>query len=926
MSTLKAWRQVAIPHADIRQGRFDASVFAADLGEVLAGRGSEDYRDPARFFGKTYLTRNLSELLREVMGRLSGRAGSEGVVQLQTPFGGGKTHTLLSLYHLLKSPTEVGKLPPVKALLDSAGLKAVPTANVACLVGTALNVSENRTFWGEMAFQLGGEKLYRLVARDDERKTAPGTDLLGKLLEEAGPSLILVDEPLEYVVKASGVPVGESTLRANTLAFLQELTIAVSNCKHAILVSTLTSQTTEDYGETGERTLKTLEKVLGRVEKVKMPVEGAEIYEVIRRRLFESLGDPEHHRAVADAYWSAYQKLGEDVPSVCREPGYRDTLAAAYPFHPEFVTALYERWGTIPEFQRTRGVLRLLAYVISDLYQRKDNEVLIQSGSVNLGSSEVRGELVKFTGNNGFHGVVQSDIAGKEAKAPEIDRQLGSEYAKESVSEKLARATFLYSFGGGHQKGATLPQLRVAVLNPEMAPAFIPDALNRMTKRLWYLYADGGVYCFEARPNLNRILLDREEMVRSEGEKVREFAKSVLNDLIGEAAFKVYRYPESDRDVADDPRLGLVVLDLHQVVTEDGLPAATEEFVSRLLKQYGKGFRKHANVLTFLAPDQKRVGEMAEAAVRLLARRTVDQDKATKRQLSDKQLADLAARLKEAEAQLPAAVAQAYRHVLVPGDKKAVRTFDLGLSAFDGKTKLSQRVVELLKANDQLLDRLDPAQLTGPHFKVWPADQPLVNVRTLADYFTQLTHLPVLADAGVLPDALARGVERGLFAYALGDGEAKQFDTILFRKPVEPSRCEITESAWLLRPDLAKTLMPEPVVTPTAGGGSGTAVVVNPPEETGGAVAVAEKTPVGGKLVQGERRWNRVKIVVRVPWENWHDIYNEVIDPLAKEGADLTCELTITAKGDAAIRDNTVELVIKESLSQRGINADIQKG
>src|SRR5262249_36517459 len=190
-------------------------------------------------------------------------------------------------------------------------------------------------------------------------------------------------------------------------------------------------------------------------------------------------------------------------------------------------------------------------------------------------------------GNNAFHAVIDSDIAGKQAKAPEIDRQLGSEYAKESVSEKLARATFLYSFGGGHQKGATLPQLRLAVLNPEMAPPFVSDALNRMSRRLWYLYAESGLYSFEARPNLNRILIDREELVRSEQDKVRDFIRSTLNDMIGEAAFKVYRYPESDRDVADESRSSLVILDLHQPAGEDGLPPATEAFVTTLLKQHG---------------------------------------------------------------------------------------------------------------------------------------------------------------------------------------------------------------------------------------------------------------------------------------------------------------------------------------------------
>ena len=228
---------------------------------------------------------------------------------------------------------------------------------------------------------------------------------MGKLLEASGPTLILLDEILVYLVKAGGVSVGESSLRGNTLTFLQELSIAVSNCPTACMIATLTSQLAEFFGEDAERTFGSLEKVLGRVEKVRQTVEGAEIYEVIRRRLFEWPKDDEKRqaietdaRATAEAYWDMYKKLGEDVPSACREIGYRDDIVKAYPFHPELINVLYERWGTIPEFQRTRGVLRLLADVISDLYQSKDNEPLIQSGSVNLGAAGVRGELIKHTG------------------------------------------------------------------------------------------------------------------------------------------------------------------------------------------------------------------------------------------------------------------------------------------------------------------------------------------------------------------------------------------------------------------------------------------------------------------------------------------------------------------------------------------------
>jgi predicted AAA+ superfamily ATPase len=447
MTTLKPWRQVVTPHADIRQGKFDASVFAADLGEVLAGRGAVDYRDATTFFAKTYLTHGLTQLLIDVMRRLSGAGRAEPVIQLQTAFGGGKTHTLLTLYHLLKKPNEVSKLPEIQAIVGSAGLTQIPTANVACLVGTALDATSARTFWGEMAYQLDGGKegaLYSLIAKNDERKIAPGTDLLGRLLEASGPTLIMLDEILVYLVKAGGVQVGDATLRGNTLTFLQELSIAVANCPHACMIATLTSQISEYMDENAERAYESLEKVLGRIEKVRQTVEGAEMYEVIRRRLFEDLGDESDHRATADAYWDMYRSLGEDVPSACREPAYREDMLRAYPFHPELIAVLYERWGTIPEFQRTRGVLRLLADVISDLYQAKNNDPLIQSGSITLSAAPVRGELIKHTGSGSvFHSVIDSDIAGRHAKAPEIDRQLGSEYAKESVSEKLAQAIFM---------------------------------------------------------------------------------------------------------------------------------------------------------------------------------------------------------------------------------------------------------------------------------------------------------------------------------------------------------------------------------------------------------------------------------------------------------------------------------------------------
>ena len=401
--------------------------------------------------------------------------------------------------------------------------------------------------------------------------------------------------------------------------------------------------------------------------------------------------------------------------------------------------------------------------------------------------------------------------------------------------------------------------------------------------------------------------------------------------MIGDATFKVYRYPQEDRDVSDEPRLSLVVLDLHQVVGEDCIPEETEQFVTGILKQCGKGFRKNANVLVFLAPDQEQASGIIDAARRLLALRNIDADKTTKKQLTEEQLKDLADRLKEAEARLPGALTTAYRHILVPAEKKTLRPFDMGIGTFSGRTTLSSKVLEKL-AGEQILDKLDPAIMIGPRFGLWPDDQELVNVKTLADYFAQLTHLPRLLNADVLPETLAKGVQRGLFGYALGDGDKRQFDTIYYNdKGTTASDCEIIDSAWLLRPTLAKSLIPEPKapeISVPGGGGEKPGQAVKP---DGNGVEGGEEDwkPGGGqvKIVQGERRLNKVRIKMdNLPWENWNDIYNEVIDPLAQEGAEVRCDVIVIAKGDAAIRENTIELGIKESLAQRGIQADIQTG
>jgi predicted AAA+ superfamily ATPase len=923
-AALPPWWQVAVPHRDIREGRFDAAVFAADLGMVLQDKGAVDYRDPVTFFKQTYPTRGLTELLVDIMRRLAGEPVGEAVIQLQTPFGGGKTHALLALYHLFTSTEQIEHLDAVRTLLLAAGLSRVPQASIAALVGTALDANEGRqtpeglhiqTLWGEMAYQLGGAELYHLVEASDQDRVAPGTDRLGELLGQAGSALILIDEALEYQVKAAGVGVEEGTLAGQTLSFLQELTIAVANHPQSALVVTLPSSQLELFDEAAIVAHERLQRVIGRVETVRAPVEGVEVYEILRRRLFEQVGNPAEHRQVAEAYWEYYRRHAEDLPREVREPKYRELIVRAYPFHPELIAILYERWGSIPGFQRTRGVLRFLALVVGELYRQRHHAALIQPGHVDLGVQEIRRELVKYVGD-AYETVLGSDVANHGAKAVQIDEALGSEYARERVAQGLATSIFLYSHSGGRERGGTEPQLRLAVLHPDMTPAIVADAVDRLSKRLWYLYGDGGVWRFSTEPNLNKILVEREDGVRRE--EINEEVRRTLGEIAGLRTFRrLYVWPQEDRDVTDTQELSLVVLDLDHPMGPEN-EEATRRFISQILDNHGTTFRRYRNTLVFLAPDAAALHGVTTAARTLIALRGIATDPVMAEQLREEQQKELTKRLDDARSQLPQRVAAAYRHIVTGGPEKSLQVWDMGAQAYDVSRTLSQRVWDTLKDMERLLEKLDPRLIVEERWALWPEDQKALRVVDLWGYFVRYTHLPMLSDQTVLTASIVEGLERRLFGYGLGDGEKLDFDTLYppGGRPEGPVR-EIPASAWLVNPKVAVELAPTP---PTEA-----APPELPPEQPPMGPEPPER-PVQPLLVtpEGERQYRRVVIRTPVRWENWQDFYNEVVDPLIREGAEVDIRVEVIAESESGIRENTVELGIRESLHQRGAVPEIE--
>jgi len=929
---MQPWFAVVRPHEEIRKGKpLDESVFAADLSDVAAGRGPLEYVDAEMFFRKTFPTRGLRNLLVSMLRRLSGQGEGEPIVQIQTPFGGGKTHALIALYHLFRHGSELKHVDSVREILETAGVPDIPSVRVVTFVGTAADVLHGRTPLGEIAHQLGH---YDDVRDYDEQRKPPGKNKLHELLGNA-PTLILMDEIVEYGVKAK-------EFMDQIVAFFQELTEAVKVLPQCALVATLPSSA--PYGEEGERVLHQLQQIFGRMETIYTPVEGEEIYAVIRRRLFEDLGNTQIVRRVANVYGEMYRQLGEDVPREFREPAYRDRIVKAYPFHPEVIDILFERWSTFPTFQRTRGVLRLLGEIVADLYRRQVPTPLIQPAHIHLGNERIRREFIKHIGNE-YEGVIASDISGPDAKAPRIDREMGGEYTRFAVAEGLATSIFFYSFSGGEKRGVSAQRLRVAVIREGIPSALVGDALHRLEDVLWYLHVDKGIYVFSSQPNLNRILVEREETIQPED--VQEEIRHQVNRIAGQEIQTVL-WPKTSQDIRDTRRLKLAVLSPKYAYTgHSRRDQEVESFVQVCLTQCGENFRTFLNTLLILVPDSGGLFSLQYQIKRMLALQSIRDDTALVRSLSDENRRWLQDRLKKTEQEIPFLVLSAYRHLARWGANQHVEWFDLGIPTVGEKMTLSQRVLEYLREMDILADRLSPSVIVKKAFGHGEEEKRLHEV---VDAFFRYPNMPVVADVRVIQRAVEKGVQEGLLGIRVQDRWIVREpltadvwddeDAILVFNPSPPSPPaevsidprdvvnmigdrgevpvrEIYRHLWAKK----RTVFPdengfrkalERAVQEAQEKGWIEVVVSEGAEYLSGTIKKKE-TP--HPLVQPPRTGKEFHLHVRLPWDRFSDFFRGVIMPLRNAGADLEVEILIRAQSTREIPSETHQ-TIDETLSQ----------
>jgi len=915
---LSPWRDVAKPHQDIMEGKFDLSLFAVNIYRVYRGVAAPDYQDPHRFFAKTYLTKAFRSLIASVLRRLDDQpTGAHPITDLMTTFGGGKSHALLCLYHLAFNGKQAAKWPGVNELLKEAELQSVPKAHVAVLSGEdfdpahgeegAKGEPKRHTIWGELAWQLGGQKGYDILRKNDELRSAPSAKKLEEVLTLNDANLILIDEALRFLTRSKTIELGiegeKTSLAAQTLEFFRALTEAVSNTPKAALVATLQASTIEMARE-DETDYWRIVEIFKRLGKPIRLAEAEEIYEIVKRRLFEDAGDAREIRKTANAYFDFYREHKESFPQTATTPSYLEKLERAYPFQPEFLDVINERWSSIPQFQRTRAILRMLAILVAELY-KSDPNPLIHISSAKLGVRDFRTEVLQqLHAESQFDAVIESDISGTGARAQKIDESGNLTYQREHIAEGVATAIFFYSFGGAGRPSGSLPNIRLATLKPGLEPAFIPDAIQLLKKPstgLFYLEAEGDTFRFTVTPNLNMILAER-EAAADKGEVEKVLLDTIQKQISG-SKFRTVPFPSEPRDVSDQPQLTLVVMN-----PDDTIGKTTKESTTQKILDIIKGgttYRTYRNCVVFLAPEEGH--RMTEAARTLVALKDVERLYAKANKLSEAQETQLDEMLDDAEKALAQSVWRTYRYIITPAPEDKLEFFDMGVQIQRADRKISDIIWETLSIRERLAPKIGPTRVISKDLALWPEDKQAITTKELKDSFLTFTHLPMIPTIDSLKETIVQGVAEGHFAFARGSAEKREFHSIKIGAILDKDTIEFLEDAYLLRPKFAYELL-------------GTLPKV---EDKG-----MEKPPRAGEpsrpIPPGLELYESVAVSADLDWKKWMEFHDAVIQPLVNAGAKLKVRVEVSGASDEGISPNTVDLAIKEGLVQYGITANVE--
>jgi uncharacterized protein len=777
MTELTPWRKVVKPQKDVAQGKYVAAEFAADLSSVISGKASKEYADPKEFFKRTHITKGIVRLVDMAMLRMTGKGG-QPILQLKTVFGGGKTHTMLALYHLLNGIKKVDS--SVLTAFDPSWQGSPPKkANIAVLVGTALNPTKAtevaghpglmaRTLWGHLAGQLGGTDGYAMVEESDSKGIPPGSDTLLDVFNRFSPCCIIIDEAVAYVrgLYEQGTASG-GNWDGNT-TFFQQWTEATSKCETAIGVISIPESDVEIGGVAGQKTKDAIEHVVKRQDDIGIPLDTDEGFEIVKRRLFDMNIDEDLRETTVIAFHKMYQDESQVFPKNASDAEYFERLRSCYPIHPEVFDQLYGTWSQLERFQRTRGVLRLMAKVISTLWQGNDNSPMILPGTIPLFEKEVAGEFTRNLPEDAvWDPIITTEIDGNKSISHVIDGT-NPLYGQTQMARRVARTLFIGTAPRVQSKARGLEKSSILLgsLEPGVPVSRPTDALSHITNRSANLYEDGRRFWYDTQKNLKR---EAEERARAiEDFRVRDLIMKLLikDSQKGRAELEKVHISDKPEEILDEMSQRLVILPPDTLWSDKG-DQGWKDAVTRILDSKGGGNRLYRNTLAFVICDSTRWNDLNQATRLHLAWEHIFQNheifnldaykrKEAKRMVSES-LTILITRLSDA-----------YKTLIIPiqNDPTGDVEFEFRRLPSDSIQSIAIKASQQMVSDEYLIPKYSPKLLSDDLNKWFLDKDDHIDLKRACEVFFQFTYFPRLKNRKTFEESVCSGVSSGDFGHA----------------------------------------------------------------------------------------------------------------------------------------------------------------
>jgi hypothetical protein len=789
MTHWKPWHHIVQVRDDVKTGDLSLSIFAANLYDVAMQHGHRPiYEQPEQFFALTYPTYNLRELAKDVITRLAGQS-DKAVRQLELTYGGGKTHTLITLYHLVNNPAHLPDLPAVHEFTSHIGMTP-PRARIAALTFDQIDVEKGMETrapngdtrwlkhpWSILAFQLAGATgLKRLHADglDAERESAPAENLLTDLLslpqQEGLATLILIDEVLMYAHEKVGLA---PEWRGRISNFFQYLTQAIARVDRCAMVASLLASDVRKNDPFGRELAQEFFAIFRRErEESVQPVSKDDVAEVLRRRFFtpDSIRDREAFRPHVVAAVKGIAMLDDQTERARKDAEERYLLS--YPFHPDLTDVFYTKWTNMESFQRTRGILRTFAMAIRDA-ETWDTAPLI-GANVLLATpsqqtlSDAARELAGTAASEEYEGKRHewtSILEGELTRAQQIQQEYTGLHHREI--EQAVMAVFLHSQPVGKRAqirdlllllGATRPDkinLHQALLRWVGVSWFLDDETTEISDntlpRSWRLGPEPNLTQMH-HDACNRIVFDDIERVLEE-----QIGKiKWLTEGATAAGARVHTLPRSAADVEDNGEFRYVILGPN-AASESGKPSA--EARKFLDTTTGGNPRTYRNAIVLVAPSHIGLDVIRTNIRQFLGWKEV-QHQLRDQELDPRRERTLKQSLEESHRKIPESIRQAYTIVITISEHNEAQAFKI---TPNNKTTLFAQIKNHERSRMQDTPVAADALLPGGPYNIWREDEPSRRVNDLVSIFAQFPNQPKMINTSAILDTLLEGCRAGMF-------------------------------------------------------------------------------------------------------------------------------------------------------------------